>query len=170
MSRRLRFTRNLGRRLPTPTPAREPLRYVRFEHARERIGGQAFGPFSYLDDARAVLSDEDADALERVVAWFAEHLDEPERMVPFRIVGERRARRRQRALEGGALCWFREDATAHIANARELVSLLERAGIPFVERWSDRVPGKLCSADAFQAAVVPFRDTRACEPGSRDER
>jgi hypothetical protein len=47
---------------------------------------------------------------------------------------------------------------AHIARARELVTILARAGFDFVERWSDRLPGKLCAEDGKQIAVVPYRD------------
>ena len=35
MSRRKRYTRNLGRRLPEPLPVRTTVESVRFEHARE---------------------------------------------------------------------------------------------------------------------------------------
>ena len=95
-------------------------------------------------------------ALHTLMASFEEHLDQPARMVPFRDVGTRRARRRKR--EAMARCWFREDADEHVARARELVSLLSRASVPMVERRSDRVPGKLCAEDRVQIAVVGYRD------------
>lgn len=158
MSRRQRFTRNFGRRVPAPTLQREALRYLRFEHATESIRGVSYGPFSYVDEARDVLVGADRTELDEVMRWFVDNLDEPERMVPFRDVGERRARRRKR--EATAQCWFREDAEAHIGRARELVGLLLRAGFAFVERWSDRLPGKLCAADDVQIAVIPYRDAR----------
>jgi hypothetical protein len=60
-----------------------------------------------------------------------------------------------------AQCWFRGDAEAHIGRARGLVAILERAGSEFVERWSDRMPGRLCAEDEAQIAVVPFRDLAA---------
>ena len=82
-------------------------------------------------------------------------------MVPFRDIGEKRARRRKH--ESLAVCWFREDASEHIAKARLLVEVLARADIRFVERWSDRIPGVLCSEDEAQVAVVPFRDSAADE-------
>jgi hypothetical protein len=163
MSRRLRFTRNVGRRVPAPTPQREELRYVRFEHATEIIRGVAFGPFSYVGDARKLLVGSDLAELNDVMRWFSDNLEEPERMVPFRDVGERRARRRKR--EAMAQCWFREDAEAHIARARELVAILGRAGFAFVERWSERLPGKLCAEDGVQIAVVPYRDTETGDGG-----
>jgi hypothetical protein len=156
MSRRLRFTRNLGRVMPCPSARRDDVGYVRFEHASERLGGVAYGLFSYVSDARAVLSGVELAALEALLTWFEDHLDEPARMVPFRDVGTRRARRRKR--EAMARCWFREDADEHLAKARELVRLLSRAGVPMVERRSDRVPGKLCAEDRVQIAVVGYRD------------
>lgn len=143
--------------MPAPAPQREELRYIRFEHATEIIHGITFGPFSYVTDARGILVGKDLEELDDVMRWFNDNLEEPERMVPFRYVGERRARRRKR--EAVAQCWFREDAEAHIARARELVAILGRAGFVFVERWSDRLPGKLCAEDGIQIAVVPFRDT-----------
>lgn len=129
---------------------------MRFEHATETIRGVAFGPFSYVDDARDVLARDDLALVDAVMQWFNDNLDEPQRMVPFRDVGKKRARRRKH--ESLAVCWFREDATEHIARARELVALLARAEIHFIERWTDRLPGRLCAEDDVQVAVVPFRD------------
>lgn len=164
MSRRRRFTRNVGRRLPAPIPQRESHCYVRFEHATESFRGVTYGPFSYVDEARDLLVGRDRVELDNVIQWFNDNLEVPESLVPFRDVGERRARRRK--LEAMAQCWFREDAEAHIARARELVAILARAGFEFVERWADRLPGKLCAEDGVQIAVVPFRDTRNSDDGS----
>lgn len=158
MSRRQRFTRNLGRPTVVPSPARTPTRYVRFEHAHEVIDGIHFGPFSYLSDARERLEANDLAELDTIVAWFDDHLDVPERMVPFRDVGPYRARRKHQ--EPSAVCWFREDAVEHITQARKLVALLGRADLAFVELWSDRVPGTVCSEDEAQVAVVVYRDVR----------
>lgn len=130
---------------------------MRFEHVTEAIRGITFGPFSYISGARELLVGSDLAELNQLVQWFEDNLDEPDRMVPFREVGKRRARRRRH--ERVAQCWFREDADAHIARARELVAVLGRAGFDFVERWSEGVPGKLCAADDLQIAVVPYRDT-----------
>jgi hypothetical protein len=81
---------------PSPTPQREELRYVRFEHATEIIRGITYGPFTYVDEARDILVGSDRAELDDVMSWFNDNLEEPERMVPFRDVGERRARRRRR--------------------------------------------------------------------------
>ena len=48
MSRRKRYTRNLGRSLPEPLPVRTTAEWVRFEHARE-----PYGVFCYLPDVRS---------------------------------------------------------------------------------------------------------------------
>jgi hypothetical protein len=85
MSRRLRFTRNIGRRVPAPTPQRERLRYVRFEHATETIRGVTYGPFSYVDEARDLLIGGDRAELDDVMQWFNDNLEEPVRMVPSHI-------------------------------------------------------------------------------------
>ena len=53
MSRRQRFTRNLGRKLGAPLPVRTTAQWIRFEHAHE-----PYGIFSYLSDARANLGPE----------------------------------------------------------------------------------------------------------------
>jgi hypothetical protein len=123
-------------RITAPTPQREEPRYVRFEYATETIRDVTYGPFSHVDDARDILVGCDLTALDDVMQWFNDNLEEPERMVPFRDVGERRARRRKR--ETMAQCWFRDDAEAHITRARELVASLLRAGFEFVERWARR--------------------------------
>lgn len=153
--------------MPTPAAPREHVRYVRFEHATEVFRGIAFGPFSYIADAKKRLVGDDLAELEELTQWFEEHLDEPLRMVPFRYVGKRRARRRNH--EPVARCWFREDATPHIEKARALVAVLERAAIPFVERWSDRLPGKLCAEDDVQIAVIPHRDAEYREIGPHND-
>lgn len=158
MSRRSRFTRNLGRRVVAPLPARALVGYVRFEHAEH---DDACGPFTHARTGLARLTGDDRVALRALLDWFDEHLEAPVRMVPFRYVGERRARR-QRRDRFVAHCWFRDDATEHVSRARALVALLERAGIPFVERRTHRMPGALCAEDAFQIAVVPYRDARRC--------
>ena len=49
MSRRKRYTRNLGRRLPEPLPVRTTAEWVRFEHRDE-----PWGVFCFLDEAKVV--------------------------------------------------------------------------------------------------------------------
>lgn len=121
------------------------------------------GPFSYIADAREILVGDDLAELDQLTQWFEDNLEESGRMVPFRDVGERRARRRKH--EAMAQCWFREDAEVHIGRVRALVAILSQAGFEFVERWSDRLPGKVCAEDGVQIAVVPYRDSEGDSEG-----
>ncbi len=146
MSRRTRYTRNLGRERPASIPRQGTgSRFVRFVHERE-----PYGIFSYVSKARPRLGELERDQLEALVGWFREHLDEPSSMIP---VHEPDA--------GGddgprAVCWFRASARAHVARARRLAVLLRAARIPIVERWSDVLPGRLCAEDDKQLAISPF--------------
>ncbi len=77
MPRRKRYTRNLGRTIPEPQPRRLTVEWGRFEHKSE-----PYGVFSYLSDARAVLSSSHSFGrvleLDRLIRWFERELDSPE--------------------------------------------------------------------------------------------
>jgi len=79
---------------------------------------------------------------------FHDNLDELERMVPFRDVGERRAR--DESARAMAQCGSGRTA-AHIARERELVTILRRAGFELVERWSEPTPWELCAKTASRS-------------------
>jgi hypothetical protein len=136
MSRRKRYTRNLGRPATSPLPARETIEWVRFEHERE-----PYGLFSYGSDAREVLGSEQFAELESLIAWFGDHLDAPE-------------------LDDDAddRFWFRAEAHEHVTRARRIAELLVVAGIPIVERRTLRVPGKVRWEDSHQVCVLTYRD------------
>jgi hypothetical protein len=124
VSRRKRYTRNLGRRLRVPLPRSEE--WVRFEHELE-----GFGVFSYLSDARRRGSTRLAARIDRLRAWFNLWLDAPSDDV--RIDNEK--------------FWFRAEAAEHLERARRLADLVSRAGFPIRElrviqgskpvRWQD---------------------------------
>lgn len=155
MSRRARYTRNLGRRLPAPLPAHDPdEEWIRFEHAHE-----PYGLFSYGSLARPALEPARRRRLEELYEWFDRELDLPSRMHAFRFVG-RRTGSKWRAKDASARCWFRASATEHVERARELAALLREAGIPVIERRARGIPGKLCSEDSHQIAVELYRDSR----------
>jgi hypothetical protein len=135
MSRRQRFTRNLGRQLKSPLPIRTTVEWIRFEHERE-----PYGVFSYLQDAREVLGAELRDELNTLYGWFVDHLDAPNLLTIER-------------------CWFRIEAAEYVARARRLAAILRAAGIPIVERRTARVPGKVTWEDHHQVAVRTYRDT-----------
>lgn len=135
MSRRKRFTRNLGRKLKSPLPARTTVEWIRFEHR-----DVPYGIFSYLGDARDFAIRTARDEIDTLSDWFNEHL-----RVPKGLTIER--------------CWFRAEAEPYVRNARRLATLLWNAGIPIVERRTKRIPGKVKYEDEHQVVVFTFRDT-----------
>jgi hypothetical protein len=135
MSRRKRFTRNLGRELGSPLPVRTTTEWIRFEHEHE-----PYGVFSYMDDAEVHLSAEDLQKLHTLRRWFNEHLGAPTVLTKERF-------------------WFCVEAAEYVENARQLSEVLRLAGIPIVERRTSRVPGKVTWHDANQVAVFTYRDT-----------
>ncbi len=124
MSRRKRYTRNLGRRPREPLPRSEE--WVRFEHELE-----GFGVFSYLSDARARGSSRLAARIERLRAGFNFGRDAPSAAVGL----------------DHEKFWFRAEASEHVDRARRLADLVTRAGFPMRElrvvhrsklvRWQD---------------------------------
>jgi hypothetical protein len=148
VSRRKKYTRNLGRARIERVPTRGTgACYVRFAHADE-----PFGVFSYLGEARPALSDPDRAELKALRDWFAAHLDEPDCFVP----GRPRCGRASHVGEPTAVCWFRATATEHVSRARRMTMLVRRAGIRIVEFRRDRIPGQVCSEDGEQVAVASF--------------
>jgi hypothetical protein len=136
MSRRLRFTRNLGRKLPAPLPVRATAEWVRFEHEHE-----PYGVFCYISEAEELLSAPERNELLSLRAWFNEHLAAP------RGLDLRQER-----------FWFCGEASDNLEKARRLALLIRYAGIPMVERRTRRVPGKVKWHDVNQVAVLTYRD------------
>ena len=144
MSRRKRYTRNLGRAVPAPLPARVTVEWVRFEHEHE-----PYGVFSWLADARLKLGPEERAEIERLLRWFSEHLHAPHL--------DDRAKDR---------FWFCAEAEEHVTRARRLAALVVQAGIPIVERRTTRVPGKVRWHDSHQVGVLTYRDTPRARRGA----
>ena len=134
MLRRKRFTRNLGRKLKSPLPARTTVEWIRFEHEC-----RPYGLFTYLKAAREFLSAEVRDELDALRDWFAEHLDAPNLLTVERF-------------------WFRIEAEEYVVRARRLATILRGAGFPIVERRTRRIPGKVKWEDHNQVAVQTYRD------------
>jgi hypothetical protein len=134
MSRRKRFTRNLGCRLKSPLPIRTTVEWIRFEHEKE-----PYGVFSYLKEAHEVLSAKMRGELDALRDWFEDHLDAPDLLTIERF-------------------WFRNEAKEYVARAQRLATILRAAGIPIVERRTRRVPGKVKWEDQNQVAVRTYRD------------
>lgn len=142
MSRRKRYTRNMGRALPEPLPLRATSVWLRFEHELE-----PYGLFSYVDEAKERLDSVHRDEIDEICAWFAQHLDAPRLFERARF-------------------WFKAEATEHVLRGRRLMELLLDAGIPIVERRTRRVPGKVRFYDQHQVAVRTFRDAPQSKRGA----
>ena len=104
---------------------------------------QAAGLLPYLAD-----NDWRGAEIERAYAWFNRHLAVPDAL--SRAIG------RQGLREG--VCWFRDEATQCIDQARYLAWLIEEAGLPTQELRSAR-PGIEIWRDTAQVVAVPDRDT-----------
>jgi hypothetical protein len=137
MSRRKRYTRNLGRTLPSPQPVRTTVEWVRFENRHE-----PFGVFTYTTRAERRLSAERRAKAERLYRWFVENLGWPK---------DESALTEERF-------WFRAESREHIEKARELARLVSRTGYAIVERRTRRVPGKVKWEDEHQIAALTYRD------------
>jgi hypothetical protein len=134
MSRRKRYTRNLGRKMKTPLPVRTTAEWVRFEHERE-----PYGLFSYLSDAKKGLGTGLRAEVDSICEWFDDNLDAPDIATLERF-------------------WFKAEAREFIERAQRLAKLVRRTGIPIVERRARRVPGKIRWQDDHQVAVFTYRD------------
>jgi hypothetical protein len=134
MSRRKRYTRNLGRQLKSPLPVCTTAEWVRFEHESE-----PYGVFSYLPEAEGALPTDARVELGLLRNWFLKHLGAPDEATMERF-------------------WFRAEAAEHVEKARRLSELVRAAGIPIVEHRTRRVPGKVKWEDSDQVAVFTYRD------------
>jgi hypothetical protein len=134
MSRRKRYTRNFGRKLPQPAPY--TVEWVRFEHERE-----PYGVFSYLNDAADKLPRRQLAELSRLRRWFCTHLDAPSD--DDGLDQER--------------FWFRAEASEYLDRARRMAELISRAGFPIVERRRiEHRPDLLARyRDPYQIAILP---------------
>jgi len=121
--------------------------YVHRESAR-RAG--IFQAAAWVEEWR--LPTYDDDHLWDLRMWFAENLARPTRFTNSKPPYYRRSSR--------ALSWFRDSAKEHIANAREMASILERNGLP-IDILMTRKPGYIVYQDEFQVAAEPFADTGA---------
>jgi hypothetical protein len=146
VSRRKRYTRNLGRALKSPTPVQTTVEWVRFEHE-----DAPFGVFWFLPDATENLGSEARDEMDSLRSWFCDRLK-----VPDMALIER--------------CWFKAEAHEHIERARRLCELVRHAGIPIVERRTRRIPGKVRYEGDHQVALVTYRDAPQPCPRRRRSR
>src|SRR6185295_19665623 len=77
MSRRKRYTRNLGRRRVAPIDCDRTTEWVRFEHALDGYGLFTYVPTDEEDDWQDLLDETGRAHLAELRAWFNEHLGAP---------------------------------------------------------------------------------------------
>jgi len=102
--------------------------------------------FNLLDDP--TLDDNDYAALADLMGWFGSNLKGP---FEYRLKSTRRARR--------AICWFRSTAHAHLSQAWELATLLERNNV-FVWMIKAARTGYILYEDEAQVLAEPFAEIR----------
>ena len=88
---------------------------------------------------------------DRVREWFNQNLEKPTRFTVSKPPYYRK--------QSKAICWFKDDAHEHIAQARSLVAILKCHGIQVRTVKTDR-PGYVAYEDEFQVAAVPFEGER----------
>jgi hypothetical protein len=127
--------------------------YLRFVVAEiHEDSGRELGVFQaarYLRDEEK-LDAHEAERLDSIVEWFAEHLQKPKRFTASKPPFHRRKNK--------AISWFKDTAHEHLAHIRELVFILERHGVSVRMLKAARV-GYIVYEDEFQVVAEPFADT-----------
>jgi hypothetical protein len=122
--------------------------FVRFVIAeRDSVSHERKGVFQAvweLRDAGQLAAYEEVWA-KRVMEWFGRNMYNPSR-----LAWSTRPNAPERAIS-----WFRASATAHIAQVRSLVSLLEHKDIA-VEMLTTERPGYVVYEDEHQVVAMPF--------------
>ena len=80
--------------------------------------------------------------LNRLIVWFDDNLEAPERLEYY----HRRSIR-------GAICWFRDSAREHVDRARYMAFLVEDLGEPIIFRRTT-CPGTILWQDEVQVAAL----------------
>lgn len=81
------------------------------------------------------------------IEWFKKHLPEPDQWC-FNYW-------EVRGLHRDPVSWFKPSATQMIERAQSLKSLVERAGIPILQIWSEH-PGEIVYDDEYQIAAHAY--------------
>jgi hypothetical protein len=93
------------------------------------------------------LPEHELEALRDLARWFNIYLESP-----FDYLAD--APRLERAI-----CWFKPDASEHLARAWEMIGILERNNV-FIRMIKSRKVGYILYEDEAQVFAEPFADTR----------
>jgi hypothetical protein len=128
-----------------PRAARPFLRFVVGEKRMDAATLDGVFRFSDRTFANLSLADRNRPAIERLHAWFNDHL-----IVPRITKGPRGE---------SVACWFRSDAGEHLIRIWELARLLRESGYPVRYLWTDH-PGEIIYYDEFQIVACRPRKGR----------
>src|ERR1700712_5319789 len=92
----------------------------------------------------------EADLLEELRDWFNDHLERPDRFSASKNAYYGKPSR--------GVAWFKDTATVHIENIRQMISILERHGVIVHTFRAERI-GYVVYEDEFQIVAEPFADT-----------
>ena len=128
--------------------------YVRFavdaiDDDSQVRGGILQAAYSLRDDED--LLEDDREALEALLSWFASQLNTPDRFTRTSSKGYYR-----RAPKG--ISWLKDTAKEHIEKMREVGEILARHGHR-VKMLKESRPGYLVYEDEFQVVAEPFADS-----------
>lgn len=126
-------------------------KFVRFVIARrEGVTGRRVGFFraAYRLRRESGALPEDQGRLAELLDWLDDAIAVPSRF----------ARSQNPRAHGKGLSWFKPEATEHIAKARELMAILERAGI-VSGMLTTAAPGYVLYEDDVQVCAEPFRES-----------
>jgi hypothetical protein len=127
--------------------------YLRFAIARkDEESGRGVGIFHAARDLREDGDVEpwEASRLEEIRDWFNRHLERPDRFSSSKNAYYGKPSR--------GIAWFKDTATEHIENIREMISILERHGV-IVNTFCTARIGYVVYEDDFQVVAEPFTDT-----------
>jgi hypothetical protein len=133
--------------------------YLRFAvYKLDEDSGEPRGIFQAVSDlsAAGLLTDYEETLYQEVWNWFRRHLKAPTRL----------ARASSHSPKEVAICWFKAEAREHIAQARQLVRILEDHDLRVSQLTTHR-PGYIVYEDECQIAAEPFRNSRNKIRGAR---
>jgi hypothetical protein len=126
---------------------------VRWRGTEPSRSGLLSGVFAHVNSLflHGLLSDEDVAFRETHNAWYHQHVPVPTEVDPTVY---------DRALNPGAVSWFRSTATDCIARVAGCLAILDGHGIPW-ERVRTTDPGLVLYEDELQVVARPIARSRA---------
>ena len=131
-----------------------PLMFIRFvTERRNPVDGarEGFLQAAYLVVRDAGTPSVDLALVGSLLDWFADNLEEPDR-----LNRSRSKKGSDRPLRG--ISWFKPTAVEHISKAFDLISVLKEQGYQISMLRTER-PGFVVYEDKFQVVAEPFADT-----------